>query len=153
MCLSAALVDVDAAVGGRDLVDALVDGVFAGDVHRHAHRLAASLLDFAGNGVGAGLIQVGDRNGRACACKRQGHLLADTAGGAGHDGDFSIQLAHAATSGSEMPAGPRMLHRGGAGNRPCGEGAGAQPQRKEHLWMVVLQLEQRLNATRAAGCR
>ncbi|MNT38409.1 hypothetical protein D3C72_1745990 [compost metagenome] len=104
--------DVDTAVGGRDLVDALVHGVFAGDVHRHAHCLAARLLDFAGNGVRAGLVQVGDRDGRACAGEGQGDLFADAAGGAGHDGDFSIQLAHAATSGSGTPARPRTVRMG-----------------------------------------
>ena len=59
-----------AAVGGGDAVDALVDGVFVGDVHGHAHGLAAGLFDLAGDGVGAGLVQVGDGDGRAGA--RQG---------------------------------------------------------------------------------
>jgi hypothetical protein len=63
--------DLDAGVGnqnidraelGRDFVDALVDGVFVRDVHRHADCLAATLFDFFSDSVRAVLIQVGDRD-------------------------------------------------------------------------------------------
>ncbi|MNL54373.1 hypothetical protein D3C87_1777040 [compost metagenome] len=91
--------DVNAAVCGRHAVDALVYGVLIGDVHGHAHGLAAGLFDFAGHGVRAFLIQVGNRDGCAGAGERQGDFLADAAGGSGDDGDFSVQLVHAATSG------------------------------------------------------
>ena len=80
---------------GGDAVDALVDGVFVGDVHGHAHGLAAGLFDLAGDGVGAGLVQVGDGDGRAGARQGQRDFLANAAGGAGDDGDFSVQIAHA----------------------------------------------------------
>ena len=57
--------DIDRAEFRRHSVDALIDGLFARDVHRHADCLAAALRDFFSDGVRAVLIQVGDRDSRA----------------------------------------------------------------------------------------
>ena len=72
---------------------------------RQAHGLAAGLFDLAGDGVGAGLVQVGDGDGRAGARQGQRAFLANAAGGAGDDGDFYVQIAHAGDPPGKDAAG------------------------------------------------
>jgi len=76
----------------RDLVYALIDCVFIGNVHGDADRLAAALRDFFGHGVGALLVQVGDGHSRSGGREGQRNLLADAARGAGDHRDLAIQI-------------------------------------------------------------
>src|SRR6185436_9159113 len=60
-----------------------VDGLFIGDVHRHADRVAACGLDFGGGGIRGLLVQVGDGDLGARTRIGERDLPADAAGGAG----------------------------------------------------------------------
>ena len=61
--------------------------------------LAASILDRAEHGVGrGGIAGVVDHHRVAILCQPLRHGGADAAGGARHDGNFSILLAHGSAS-------------------------------------------------------
>src|SRR5258706_7964631 len=72
-------------------------------------RRGRARADFVGGRLSGGLVQVGDRDVGAFACKHERDFLADSAGGAGDDRGFVLELhrdllfVHAARSNTRTP--------------------------------------------------
>src|SRR5262249_44137458 len=59
-------------------------------IHDHAQGFAG-ITQFRRGRIAGLLVQIGDRDARSLAYEGFGDLLADAAGGAGHDGNFVLE--------------------------------------------------------------
>ncbi len=93
--------DLDAGVGDQDIdaakrlghrLGGAVDRVLVGHIHRHGDGAPAGGFDIGGGLLRSLEIQVGDGDRRALLGQQVSNGLADAAGGAGHDGGFSLEL-------------------------------------------------------------
>ena len=92
--------DLDAGVADQDVdvaerldggLHGRIDLGLVGDIHRHADRLAAGLLDLGCGGVGRLLVEIGDGNRRPFTREFQGDFLADAAGRAGDECNLAFE--------------------------------------------------------------
>src|SRR5262249_31873843 len=70
--------------------DARLHLLLVGDVHDDAER-RAGIAELGGGRLRGLLVEIGDDDARAFAREDPGDVLADAAGGAGHDGNFVLQ--------------------------------------------------------------
>ena len=91
---------VDAAVLGHGVGHAFFDLGLVDDVHRNGKGVAAppfartECLDLGRGLVGSVEIEVGNHRDAAFGGEAQRDFLADTAGGAGDDGNSSLEARH-----------------------------------------------------------
>ena len=125
--------DVDAAVGGEDLVLGGFDGGLVEDVAPDGESFAAVLLDLIDDFEGEVLLKVEDGHGRAGLGEANGHFAAEHAAAAGDGDDFTGEVEEIA---HEMRPFERSVKAGMRSKRSM---PAARPRHDRHLRAALLR--------------